>query len=268
MLQIVIPAYNEQDRLPRTLRELRRHVLRCRPVTGPVEVVVVDNASTDATAALAAAADSPALPVRVVHCATPGKGAAVRAGIGATDAPVVGFMDADGATRLDAIDEAWRRLALGADVAIGSRSATGSWTEARHSWLRAGGARAYRHCTARIVPGVADTQCGFKLMRGDLGRSLFADLAATGFAFDVELLALARVRGARVEEIPVVWTDVPGSTFDPLRHGLGSFAELAAIAWRVRSARAVQPAVPPILQPVLQPAFTSVATDYPFAVEA
>ena len=241
MLQLVIPAYNEQARLPRTLRELRRHVRDLRSLARPVEVIVVDNASTDGTADVARAADSPGLRVRVLHCATPGKGAAVRAGIEVTDASVVGFMDADGATGLDALEEACRRLAMGADVAIGSRGADGACTEARHSWLRERGARTYRACTARVVPGIVDTQCGFKLMAGDLGRRVFAGLRTTGFAFDVEVLARARALGARIEEFPVTWADVPGSTFDPLRHGAGSFADLALIAWHVRGQQATQP---------------------------
>lgn len=238
MLQLVIPAYNEQARLPRTLRELRRHVLASPALAGAVQVIVVDNASTDATAALARAADSPGLPVRVVHCAVPGKGAAVRAGLLATTSEVVGFMDADGATDLGALEEGLRLITFGADVAIGSRAVAGSDTEARHSRARETGARAYRACTARIVPGVRDTQCGFKLMTGWLGRTVARRLRSTGFAFDVELLALARLHGGRIEEFPVVWTDVPGSTFDPVRHGASSFASLARIAWRVRGSGA------------------------------
>ncbi|WP_205474578.1 glycosyltransferase [Nocardioides sp. SYSU D00038] len=255
MLQLVIPAYNEEARLPRTLRELRRHVLRARAVTGPVEVIVVDNASTDATAAVALAADSAALPVQVVGCPTPGKGAAVRAGMAVTDAEVVGFMDADGATRLDALEEGWRRLATGADVAIGSRAAEGADTAVRHSWLRERGARAYRSCAARIVPGISDTQCGFKLMDGDLGRHVFRLLETTGFAFDVELLALARASGATVAEFPVTWADVPGSTFAPVRHGAGSFADLARIGRRMRQVRiATEAATPqPAFRPVIVP---------------
>jgi glycosyltransferase involved in cell wall biosynthesis len=245
MLQLVIPAYNEQARLPRTLRELRRHVRDLRSLARPVEVIVVDNASTDDTAAVARAADSAGLRVRVIGCPTRGKGAAVRAGIQATDASIVGFMDADGATSLDALEEACRRLALGADVAIGSRGTEGAVTAARHSWLRERGARTYRACTARVVPGIEDTQCGFKLMAGDLGRRVFADLRTTGFSFDVEVLARARALGARIDEFPVSWTDVPGSTFEPLRHGAGSFADLALIAWHVRASRGAAPLVLP-----------------------
>lgn len=259
MLQLVIPAYNEERRLPRTLRELRRHLRDHRGLVRPVEVIVVDNACTDRTSEVALAADTPAMRVRVVRCETPGKGAAVRAGILATDAPVVGFMDADGATDLEALEEGLRRLALGADIALGSRGAEGAVTATRHSRLRDRGARAYRACTARVVPGVVDTQCGFKLMDGELGRRIFADLRCTGFSFDVEMLARARALGAVLDEFPVTWADVPGSTFDPVRHGPGSFAHLAMIAWQLRATRLVP------VRPVGVPA---VAPVVPLAVEA
>lgn len=232
MLQIVIPAFNEERRLPRTLRALRRHLGAGR--LGHVEVIVVDNASTDGTAAVAREADCAALPVQVVHCARRGKGAAVRAGLLASDADVVCFMDADGATGLDALDAAWRRLLLGSDVVIGSRGLADSHTDVRHSRTRTAGAALYRRCAARLVPGVADTQCGFKLLHGDLARAVAGSLRADGFSFDVELLVRLRAAGARVEEIPVTWTDVPGSTFVPGRHGADAFAELARIAWWTR----------------------------------
>ncbi|HWI42735.1 MAG TPA: glycosyltransferase [Nocardioides sp.] len=234
MLHIVIPAYNEELRLPRTLRELRRHVAAARGVLGRVEVIVVDNASTDATADVARAADSAALPVRVVRCTRRGKGAAVRAGILASDADLVCFMDADGATRLDALELAWQRMQLGADVVIGSRALEASDTEARHCRSRSAGAAAYRRLARRLVPGVADTQCGFKMFDGNLARRAAELLETAGFAFDVELLVLMRAAGARIEEIPVTWVDVPGSTFVPARHGAAAFAELARIAWRHR----------------------------------
>lgn len=244
-MQIVIPAYNEERRLPRTLRELRRHVERHHGVAGAVEVIVVDNACDDATAELARDASSQMMPVRVVWCPIQGKGAAVRAGVAETDADVVAFMDADGATGLSALEDACRLLLDGADVAIGSRAAA----TVRHSWVRATGARAYRWCTAQIVPGVADTQCGFKVMRGDLARRAFAELRSTGFSFDVELLARVRSTGGIVEEFDVEWTDVPGSTFAPVRHGLGAFVELAGIAWTMR--RTAAPRVAPISLPQL-----------------
>jgi dolichyl-phosphate beta-glucosyltransferase len=233
MLQIVIPAYNEELRLPRTLRALRRFVAH-RQLLGAVEVIVVDNASTDRTAEVARAAASPVLPVRVVRCDRRGKGAAVRAGLLASDADLVAFMDADGATDLAALDDAWDRIDRGADVVIGSRGVDGSLADVRSRRVRSAGAAAYRRLARRLVPGIADTQCGFKVIRGGLARAVATRLAACGFSFDVELLVRLRAAGARIDEIPVTWTDVPGSTFVPARHGAGAFTELAAIAWRTR----------------------------------
>jgi dolichyl-phosphate beta-glucosyltransferase len=233
MLQIVIPAYNEELRLPRTLRALRRFVAH-RQLLGAVEVIVVDNASTDRTAEVARAAASPVLPVRVVRCDRRGKGAAVRAGLLASDADLVAFMDADGATDLAALDDAWDRIDRGADVVIGSRGVDGSLADVRSRRIRSAGAAAYRRLARRLVPGIADTQCGFKVIRGGLARAVATRLAACGFSFDVELLVRLRAAGARIDEIPVTWTDVPGSTFVPARHGAGAFTELAAIAWRTR----------------------------------
>ncbi|GAA3822165.1 glycosyltransferase [Nocardioides panacisoli] len=237
MLHIVIPALDEERRLPRTLRELRRHVRAHRAVLGEVRVVVVDNGSSDRTAEVARAADHPALPVRVISCPVRGKGAAVRAGLLACDADpddLICFMDADGATGLDALEEAWRQIVLGADVVIGSRGLLASVTEVRTRRVRAYGAAWYRRFAGRLLPGLADTQCGFKVFRAALVQHVARDLVARGFSFDVELLVRLSVEGARIEEIPVTWVDVPGSTFVPLRHGAGAFAELAGIAWRTR----------------------------------
>jgi dolichyl-phosphate beta-glucosyltransferase len=235
-MQLIIPAYNEAARLPRTLTALRRH-LAADPVPGGIEVIVVDNASTDATAAVAAAANSPAMPVRVVRCDIRGKGAAVRAGVAATDDLLVGFMDADGATDLRALRDAIRIVQSGADVAVASRAMPGAVTTERHSAARSVGARCYRRLSGRLVPGISDTQCGFKLMRGDLARWVLARTRTTGFSFDVEMLARAGRAGGRLVEFPVSWVDVPGSTFSPARHGVQSFADLATIGWRLRDRR-------------------------------
>jgi len=260
LMQLIIPAYNEEARLPGTLRDLQSYVSSRSRVPQPIEVIVVDNNSTDATAAVAAAATSPALPVRVISCLEPGKGAAVRAGIAATDADLVGFMDADGATALEAYDEAWRQLTLGADVAIASRAVAGSRCMVRHSRLRERGAAVYRNLAGHVVPGIYDTQCGFKLMRGDLARRVFAQVETTGFSFDIEFLARAQAMGAAIAEFPVTWVDVAGSTFHPVRHGFASFADVARIAWRTRDLRAARGrvvpafavAAPVVLEPAIE----------------
>lgn len=252
-MQLVIPAYNEAGRLPRTLAALRRQVAS-EPLLSGIEVIVVDNASTDATAAAAAKASSHLMPVRVLSCATRGKGAAVRAGVAVTDDPVVGFMDADGATDLSALTTGLRLIEGGADVALGSRGVVGSETNERHTAIRTWGARGYRRCARSLVPGIHDTQCGFKLMRGDLARSVFAETRTRGFSFDVEVLARALRAGAKLAEFPVSWVDVPGSTFHPARHGLNSFAALAAIPWYLRTyhGRHVLVTELPVARPLLE----------------
>lgn len=234
-LQVVIPARNEAARLPRTLDALRRHLasMPAAPWTR-LETIVVDNGSTDRTAAVAHAANNPELPVSVLRCDRPGKGAAVAAGVAASDAGLVAFMDADGATAFDALERAVTCLARGADVVVGSRAHPASTTTARHDAVRGVGASLYRAAARRVVPGIADTQCGFKLMRGDLARAVFREVRAAGFSFDVELLARLQARHAEIVELPVTWVDVPGSTFRPARHGAAAFAELAGIYRRTR----------------------------------
>jgi len=178
------------------------------------------------------------VPVRLVSCDRPGKGAAVRAGLLASRAPLVGFCDADMATGLDALDDAIGQLRSGYQVVIGSRAHPASDVRVRHSTVRKAGAAVFRWMGRRVVPGVGDTQCGFKFFSGPLARHVAGDLRATGFAFDIELLARCRQLGADVLEVPVNWHDVPGSTFSISRHSVAAFAEVAAImlALRVPSA--------------------------------
>lgn len=266
-MQIVVPARNEEHRLPRLLNALRDLLVEDRAAglqIGEVEVIVVDNASTDATRHVAESLSSPDLPVWVTTCARPGKGAAVRHGMLHTSHDVVGFMDADGATDVSALRVAMSAVEGGADIAIGSRAVLGSRTLARHSRLRVHGAAAFRRLARDLVPGVKDTQCGFKLMRGDLARELFAELRTPGFSFDVELLARAQARGADLVEFPVVWHDIPGSTFVPARHGGAAFWELFVISWYVRTLRPVGTAGPagspaPALEVPVEPALPLVA---------
>jgi glycosyltransferase involved in cell wall biosynthesis len=226
LLELVVPAYNEEDRLPAGLAALCAKLatshIRAR-------VIVVDNASTDATPAIVRDWPEAPVPVRLVHCPRRGKGAAVRTGLLATTAPFVGFCDVDMATDLSALDPAMALLGLGYPAVIGSRADSRSVVEARHSVLRRVGATVFRGLARQIVGDIGDTQCGFKLFRGAEARQVAELLRCDGFAFDVEMLARFRERGLAVREIPVHWRDVPGSTFSCLRHSLGIFAEMGAI---------------------------------------
>lgn len=227
-LEIVIPARNEARRLPAGLTQLCAAIAA---MPAGVEVVVVDNASDDRTGDIVREWPAGEVPVRLLRCDRPGKGAAVRAGLLATTAPYVGFCDADMATDPVSIAVAARLLQAGHPVVIGSRSLPGSDVEDRHTVIRRAGAAVFRAATRLIVPDVADTQCGFKFFHGEIARSAAARLRVTGFAFDVELIARCAQLGAAPVEIPVLWRDVSGSTFSVWRHSASSFAELA-LAWR------------------------------------
>jgi len=238
VVQLIVPSRNEAERLPATLASLRRYVDDGAAGLGSrIEVIVVDNDSSDDTARLAREADSPELPIRVVHCDRLGKGAAVRAGVAVSDAHLVGFIDADGATSWNALNAALELLGAGADAAIGSRALDTSSVQAPRGLVRRTGAAAFRWAARSIVPTFSDTQCGFKVLRGDLARQVFADLRATGFSFDVELLARLVSRNSSVVEFGVEWTDVPGSTFRPHFDGPGALVELGRIACRMQLER-------------------------------
>jgi dolichyl-phosphate beta-glucosyltransferase len=231
-LEIIVPARNEQARLPSGLAELCAKI-GALPLRA--EVIVVDSASTDRTAAIVREWPSAPVPVRLIQCDRPGKGTAVRAGLLASRAPFVGFCDADMATDLSALDEAIEHLKAGQQIVVGSRAHAAAVVEVRHSPIRKAGAAVFRALARTIVPGAGDTQCGFKFFSGPLARQAAADLRATGFAFDIELLARCRQLGGEVAEIPVAWQDVPGSTFSIWRDSLTAFAEIGAIRLSLRS---------------------------------
>ena len=237
-LEIVVPARNEQSRLPAGLARL---CAKAAELPGRVAIIVVDSASTDDTAGIVRRWPAGPVPVRLISCTRPGKGVAVRAGLLASTAPYVGFCDADMAADLSAVDDAMELLLDGQPLVLGSRAHPASVVEDRHSMFRRAGATVFRAAARRIAPGVTDTQCGLKFFAGPVARAAACNLRAPGFAFDIELIARCRQLGAEPTEIPVRWHDVPGSTFSVWRHSLAAFIEIAAIRRAIRSPAAVPP---------------------------
>jgi dolichyl-phosphate beta-glucosyltransferase len=236
-LEVAIPAYNEASRLPATLQRTL-DFLRDQPWSS--RVVVVDNGSSDGTAEVArnlARHADPRVPVHVVGCARPGKGAAVRRALLSSRSRFVGFFDADLATPVETLTAAMQHLERGAAAVIGSRHAPGArFVQAQPATRRLGGA-AFRLATRTLVDGVHDTQCGFKFFDRHAVTQALVSCRATGFAFDVELLRQLQRNGSEIVELPVAWSHAGQSSFHPLRDGIASFSAVLQMQ-RVRYARA------------------------------
>ncbi|MEU9859993.1 glycosyltransferase [Streptomyces sp. NPDC047971] len=226
-LELIIPAFNEQRRLPSTIDSTLDY-LAARPWKSAV--VVVDNNSVDGTLDTLARVADPPVGLHVIGCSDQGKGAAVRRGIVTSSARYIGFADADNATPIDTLDRVMELLRAGHGAVIASRHTAGAHLEVEQSALRRGGGLLFRTLAHLTVPGVADTQCGFKFFSGPLVREIARDCRIDGFAFDVELLAHVVRAGHDVVEVPVDWSDVPGSTFSARRDGLRSMADLLRLS--------------------------------------
>ena len=161
--------------------------------------------------------------------ANAGKGAAVRAGVLASDADRILFADADLATPIEELTKLWARLDAGADIAIGSRALAGSDIRVRQHPLRELMGRTFNAIVrTSLLGGIRDTQCGFKLFSHDAARDLFQQATIDGFAFDVELLWLARDR-YRIDEVPVVWRHVDQSKVSPGVDAIRMFLDVLKI---------------------------------------
>ena len=213
-LSLVIPAYNEARRLLPSLQRIDEY-LSSRPYAS--ELVVVNDGSTDRTSELVrgfAASTPHRVQVRLVaHERNRGKGATVRTGCLAAQGQYVVFTDMDLAVPLDEVGRVLDRLEAGVDVAVGTRLHPGG-QDMRNSQppLRRLAGRLFVMARRLVaVPEFGDTQCPLKGFRRQAAQRLFAAQRLSGWAFDVELLYLARKWGLRIEEVPVRWDHVAGS---------------------------------------------------------
>lgn len=229
-LSIVIPAFNEQARLPKTVLETIRW---CTAQQLAFEVILVDDGSWDQTLALARLFEESDARVRALACPHMGKGAAVRMGALNAKGDAILFMDADGATPLDEIPKLTAALADGHDVAIGSRVAQlENEVLVTTSALR----RVIGRTFALIVnlfalEGIADTQCGFKMFRRVAAEAVFSRQRLAGFAFDVEILFVANRLRFSIAEIPVNWVAQPGSKVNVVTDSARMLVDVLRIRW-------------------------------------
>jgi dolichyl-phosphate beta-glucosyltransferase len=244
-LSIVIPAYNEKDRLPRTALQALRW---CRQRQGEHEIIIVDDGSTDDTLAVAELLEDHDRCIRKIACPHKGKGAAVRMGMLNARGRYVLFMDADGATPLTEITKLIAKLDQGFDVAIGSRvlQMPGEAT-VQTSWHRKFIGRVFAlFVNVFAVSGIADTQCGFKMFRRDATKSVFGLQRLDGFAFDVEILFIARRLGLSISEVPVNWHHQPGSKVNIVTDSLYMLRDLMRVRWLHKRAMMAKPSLAPV----------------------
>ena len=232
-LSVVIPAYNEERRLPPSLRRIEAYLRQSKRHS---ELIVVDDGSTDGTAEAVDTLISEGLHLHMIrHGENKGKGAAVRTGILSATGRLVLFTDADLSTPIEDLERLVDALDAGADVAIGSRAVDRSLIEVRQPFHRETMGRIFNVIVqAVLLPGLKDTQCGFKAFRAEAARELFRDMIATGFDFDPEILYRARRRGMKIAEVAVRWRNNPESRVSALRDSAGMFVSLFKVRRRAR----------------------------------
>ncbi len=243
LLSIVIPAFNESRRLPRTLAAIMAELATVSRWL-PAEVIIVDDGSSDETTASAENAPvPPGVEIRLArHSVNRGKGAAVRTGFAMTRGASVLLSDADLAIPIEELDH----IAQEGDahtVVIGSRAVDRRLVTVRQPWYRSSMGRTFNVLVRHLLlPGIYDTQCGFKLFPGGLARALATVQRLDGFAYDVELLLLARLWGFEIKEVGVHWRHVEASRVSPVRHSVEMFRDILRLKrWKLRGALPPRP---------------------------
>lgn len=225
-LSIVLPAHNEEQRLPRTLDEINVFI---QAQSYPIEVVLVENGSTDRTLEIAREYATRQSHLNVIHEEQRGKGRAVRTGMLAAKGQYRIFCDVDFSMPVSEINRFIPPALPDSQVAIASREAPGAIRY--HEPY-------YRHLSGRVfntlvrilaLPGLQDTQCGFKCFRGDIADEIFPLQTNNGWTFDVEVLYIARQRGYKIVEVPIPWYFNPESKIRMARDSWNMLRELLAI---------------------------------------
>lgn len=211
-LSVIIPAYNEELRLPQTLRQAIEY-LRAQPYES--EILVVNDGSKDGTDRAAREQNSAPVPVSVLthpDGSNRGKGASVKLGMLEARGSYRLFMDADNSTTLDHVDRFWPCFSEGCDVVIGSRAMKGSVIGVHQTRAKELAGRLGNWIIRMLaVPGIRDTQAGFKMLTGDAADQIFPRLTIERWGFDVEMLTIAQDRGLKIREVPITWINASGS---------------------------------------------------------
>ena len=229
-LSIVIPTKNEEMRLPETLRHIQNTLFAYQH---SLEIIVSDDKSTDDTDQVCAPFQQNLNILFLRNVGSRGVGSALRAGIERASGKYILIYDADGAVPLPEVEKLIPWLEAGNDIAAGSRCLRESDIRVPQPWYRRLIGLLWRFIVSMIAPtGVKDTQCGFKLYSRETAKRVFSKTAAESFSVRVEALWLAKNSGARIKEVPIEWTDRPGTRIKIWRHSVTMLVDLIRLRWR------------------------------------
>ena len=210
-LSVIVPAYNEEKRLPKTLQEIDKY-LRGRDYN--YEIIVVNGGSTDRTSDIVRQMMPEIKNLKLLEVKNLGKGYAVREGMLRAKGKYRVFTDADNSTSIDQVEKMWPWFEKGYDVVFGSRDVKGAVLDPPQPWLRkAVLGQGFKLLRKMIIGlwGIEDTQCGFKGFTERAVKEIFPRGKIDGWAFDPEILVLAKKKGYKIKEIPVTWINDPDS---------------------------------------------------------
>jgi dolichyl-phosphate beta-glucosyltransferase len=228
-ISIVIPAYNEESRIQPTLEKVSAY---CKDRFRDFEIIVVDDGSTDNTLSVVKNLGQHLENINLMHYPkNAGKGFAVRKGVLSSRGDLLLISDADLSTPIEELEKLISYIhADSYDIAIGSRGLKESDILLKQPWYREMMGKTFNIFVRMVaISGIKDTQCGFKLFRGDIARDLFKRCSIDGFSFDVEVLYLAKNAGHKIKEVPVRWVNSPSSKVELIRDPLVMLLELLKI---------------------------------------
>ena len=231
MLSIVVPCYNEEQRLPRTIEQVERYL---DDKNLDYELILVDDGSTDGTRLIMDAAAERNQFVRLE--ALPqnrGKGRALAEGVASARGSEILVTDADLSTPIEELEKLQAQLDRGAGVAIASRALRASRVEVSQPIYRVLMGKVFNLLVqAVLLPGIWDTQCGFKLFRADVAHDAFGRLTTDGFGYDPEVLYRAKQLGVKIAEVPVVWRNSAPTKVSPIKSSIDMFKHVVRVRFR------------------------------------